>query len=92
MFKLRTQMFPVRYNFKNKFGNNLGCDLCKSDVDNQEHLLNCLVLKNRIPELKKNKKVKYSDIFGEVARAAKLFCKISKERQKIHDMLNINIF
>ena len=88
-------MFPVRNNFKNTFGNNLYCDLCKSDLDNQEHLLNCLVLKNRITELNRNKKVKYSDIFGtddEIVRAAKLFYKISKERETLHDLLNINIF
>ena len=94
MFKLRTRMVSVRCNFKNKYGNNLNCDLCKTNLDNQEHLLVCPVIKNSIPEFKKYKNVKYSDIFGtddEVVSAAKIFYKITQERERLHELLNISI-
>jgi len=41
LFQLRTRMFPVKENFKNKIkkqGQNLNCELCKTETDNQKTL------------------------------------------------------
>ena len=46
LFALRSKMYSVKNTFKNKFGNSdLYCDLCRSEVDNQEHLMDCEVVK-----------------------------------------------
>ena len=78
LFKLRTRMYPVKENFKNKmkkYGQNLHCEICKTEEDTQKRILQCHVLKTVIPELKTTK-VKYEDIFGNInkmVKAVKLF-------------------
>ena len=74
IFQLRTRMFPVKENFKNKVqqqGKNFNCEMCKINRDDQKHLLQCPILKNLVPELK-NTTVTYEDIFGDID---KLFVK-----------------
>ena len=34
LFQLRSRMFPVKCNFKNKFLEDLYCDLCRESTDN----------------------------------------------------------
>ena len=93
LFKLRTRMFPVKENFKNKIkkhGQNFNCEICKTEKDTQKHLLQCQVLKAIVPELN-DTKVKYEDIFGntnQMVKAGKLFKKVSKARIKILELLS----
>ena len=46
LFKLRTRMYNVKNNFKNMNNLNLTCDLCKAQICDQPHLLQCMVLQN----------------------------------------------
>ena len=39
LFNLRTRMYHVKANYKNKYLNNLTCDLCKSATSDQPHLM-----------------------------------------------------
>jgi hypothetical protein len=94
LFKLRTRMYQVRCNFKNQYGNNLTCQLCKQNLDQQSHLLECVVMKSLIPELK-NTSIKYEDIFGDVnkmSNAAELFLKITEQREEILNTLNSYLY
>ena len=81
LFKLRTYMYPVKTNFKNHAKQNktdLNCELCKSELDTQQQLFKCNVLKRIVPELSTTK-VKYQDIFRNVDKmvsAGKLLVKI----------------
>ena len=61
LFKARTNMLNVKWNF----GNKVLCPLCKLDDDTQEHLLVCILIKVRSPILMENKyQSKYSDIYS----------------------------
>ena len=65
---------------------NLICDLCNSQICDQEHLLQCNILKMKVPELDSNTKVKYSDIFGDIESiipAIKLMAKVIKRREEL---------
>ena len=44
------------------------CQLCKSEVDSQEHALSCIVLTKELNQEDKNtlQKVNYLDIFGDL--------------------------
>ena len=89
LFKLRTRMYQVKCNFKGLYTNNLTCDLCKSAICDQRHLLSCTVLQSLIPELKVTK-VKYHHLFGTIDQmvpAIKLFSKITEERDEVFQIL-----
>ena len=65
---------------------NMICDLCKSSTCDQRHLMVCSVLKEEVPELRSNTKVKYSDLFEsneKIVLAAKLFSAIDKKREEL---------
>ena len=96
LFQLRTRMYPVKVNFKNKVrrqGQNFNCEICKIEKDDQKHLLNCYVLKNLFPELK-GTKVKYDDIFGnninKMVKAGKVLHIVNKARKEILEMTSNN--
>ena len=61
LFKARTNMLNVQYNF----GQKKKCPLCKIKEDNQEHLIECLIIKIACPEIGYNTNVKYTDIFSD---------------------------
>ena len=91
LFSLRSRSYPVKANLKNKYRNDLLCNLCKSAISDQQHLLECLVLRRFVPELR-NTKVKYSDIFSpnlEAQLAAvKLFGLIDRQREIVLEALD----
>ena len=60
LFCLRTRMVEVKGNFPNKYGDDIGCKLCKVQVETQEHLLNCEEIKKDV-DIPLN--VAYEDIF-----------------------------
>ena len=84
-------MYNVKNNFKNQYGQALSCDLCKIEIDSQEHLLKCKVLEHLAPEIELRKHVQYAHIFGspsEVIQISKLFSKLCQEREKTLQMFN----
>ena len=73
-------------------GKDMNCEMCKLEIDSQEHLLECHVVKSILPELK-NTKVKYEDLFGSIEKIIpvwKLLEKISKAREDCLKMMTTN--
>ena len=91
LFKLRTRMYNVKANFSSMYNFNLLCDLCKSQICNQEHLLQCKVLTLSVPELSSNTEVKYHDIFKTTSKmvpAIKLLSKVTDVREELLEAKN----
>ena len=61
IFKARTRMLNVAYNF----GNKTKCPLCKIGEDNQKHLIECIVIKLNCHEISYNTDSQSEDIFTE---------------------------
>ena len=60
LFKFRTHMVNVSYNF----GGTQTCKFCNMDeLDSQEHMFNCIIMKIRCKELYNMIDVTYNDIF-----------------------------
>ena len=84
-------MYPVKANFKNKYKNDIFCEFCKIEISDQQHQMQCTVIKRFIPELISTK-VKYTDLFGNVERQldfVKLFTKITQQREVLKECLAI---
>ena len=83
--KLRTKMVDVKDNFKNKYQNNMNCELCGM-YENQEHLLDCDILILNCKELYNDSVVECNDIFGNERKqlpAVRLFQKVLDIKEKI---------
>ena len=85
LFKLRTNMAPVSSNFGDK---NKTCPACFIACDNQQHLIECVVIKCLNKTVLYNQaSVEYMDIFSEdlskLKEAAKIFAAALKTRQSI---------
>ena len=81
LFKLRTNMFDCKANFKYKYQQNLECSICYR-IDNQQHLLNC---ERTIVGIDLDD-VKYSDIFGSISqqiKVAKIMKKVITKRKQL---------
>ena len=93
LFALRSRSYPVKSNLKNKFKQNLACSLCASATCDQQHLMECVVLKQFVPELISTS-VKYSDLFSSSVdkqlAAVKLLDLIHKQRERLLETLNVN--
>ena len=78
-------MYNCKANFKNQFkGEFQFCELCKISADSQNHLMECHILVNCVPELRKNIDVKYEDIFKNVdnqVKTIKLLTKVIEVRE-----------
>ena len=78
-------MAEFRSNFKNKYENNQ-CKLCKSEMDEQQHMFYCQILIDNCKVLAENIEVEYEDIFSTKSKqykAIKLISKIWKVREKL---------
>ena len=78
-------MLEVKDNFKNKYKNDLYCDLC-GKYEDQQHLLTCQILIDNCKALYDDSTVQYEDIFcTEVKQlpAVKLFVIVLEVRQKL---------
>ena len=75
LFKLRCRMVNVGKNF----GRADKCKLCKIEDDSQQHLIECTKIKEKVPEVKRNTKVKHDHIYSksikEKIEVVKLFDK-----------------
>ena len=64
LFQLRTYSYNCKANFKNKYKDNLLCNFCNME-DNQEHLINCSIVN-------KDKSLEYRYIFGSIEEQVKI--------------------
>ena len=65
LFNLRCQSVRnIKDNFHQQFTNNLLCNLCKKEIDNQEHILQCHVLQEHIKW--NHEEIKYDQIYGSL--------------------------
>ena len=78
LFKLRTRMVDVKFNFKTQFGQNLTCNFCP-EMETQAHLLTCKQLIEGIDI----SDTEYDHIFLDVSKqekAATIYNKILRKR------------
>ena len=88
-FRARMRMISVSKNY----GGSSLCPLCKHDgvsgqvLDSQEHLLDCVILKQHVIEIRENVDIKHDDIYEEnsdvVRRAAELLYLATKKRAQL---------
>ena len=88
-FRARMRMLNV----SKHLGVNKYCPLCEDDVingkisDSQEHLMECLKIKEQVPEISQNVIVNHDDIYGDnvgdIKRAAELLHLARKMRTKL---------
>ena len=89
LHSLRSRSVNVKVNYKQKYLENLLCSLCKKESDDQEHIINCEVLKKLI----KSREVVienciYDDIFADhqkQKRITHLFYKFLEIRNNLLD-------
>ncbi len=67
LFSLRSKTVRgVKNNFRKMYNGYILCPLCGIEVDTQEHMLKCIVVKSIIPELNSSK-VDMSQIYGSLS-------------------------
>ena len=80
-----------RCNFSSKYKDNLSCPVClvESESDDQQHILNCNILKKKLrTKITANNRVAYSDIFGDVIKQKEvtfLFMQLLTIREELLD-------
>ena len=88
LFKFRTRMVEVRKNFRNKY-DNLFCQLCKVEEEDQYHLFNSQNILDNCDALAENIEIEYEDIFSTTPKkqekVAKLLIKMWDTREKSID-------
>ena len=94
LFALRTNYIECKFNFKNKYGSvDLNCPLCNQHVDNQESMLSCPVIVQKLNSIDiVTENFKYDDIYSSDTRKQKVitdvFMKIIEIRK---DLLEHNL-
>ena len=98
MFKWRTRMMNFKMNFKNG-SIELQCPLGCTELDRQDRILYCSILKAHLPKLESTS-IKYEDIFSKniakLKETAELLNIAFTKREKLIEMRqmlkNLNIF
>ena len=84
---LRSRSINVKNNFSSKYRNDMSCPLCSTGRDDQQHILDCSVLKKKlVTKEAANNKVVYEDIFEDYLRQKEvthLFAKLLKIRNSL---------
>ena len=66
---LRARYINVKANFSSRFLNNMLCPLCKTERDDQPHILDCPVLKRKFKSTETlTDKNQYQDIFADLKK------------------------
>ena len=78
MFKLRTRMTKVGYNY----GKKVLCPLCLNHEDSQEEMLECVILKLQCKELYQKNDEKYDDFFPQILTKYTKYRKFSKSASR----------
>ena len=84
LFKARTRMLNVKSNF----GNKSTCPICTLKIDNQSHLLECVVIKLNSPQVFENRdKCEYEDIYStdvsKLKNVANIIYEAIRTREKL---------
>ena len=93
LFNLRCRSVNTfKENFHSKFGQFPPCDVCKKNVDSQEHALECEVIRKELTmtETDKIKHIKYDQIYGDTDaqyEITTMFQKILTIRQRLRETL-----
>ena len=86
---LRSRSINVKNNFSSLHRNDMSCPLCYTGIDDQQHILDCDVLKKKMKTNEAaNNKVVYEDIFADYRKpkeATHLFAKLLKIRNTLVD-------
>ena len=88
MFAVRSRMTNVKRNFINKFNQNLSCTLGCEVEENQEHLLDCKFLIDKLEDKSILAECEYSEVFGNIdqqIKMCKIFSKILKIKEELVD-------
>ena len=87
---LRSRSINVKHNFSSKYRNDMSCPLCSTGRGDQQHILDCSILKNKLETNEAaNNKVVYEDIFEDYLRQKEvthLFAKLLKIRNSLLDI------
>ena len=77
-------MTDMKNNYKNKY-ENITCNLCKKEIDQQSHLFYCEVLIQNCKSLAENCEIEYEDIFSKdkQSQAIDLISEIWMVREKL---------
>ena len=73
----------IKTNFHTYYKDNMNCNLCETNIDNQEHCMNCPKLLHKIKFNKEH--IKYNHIYGsleEQREVARLFLDLLKCREE----------
>ena len=74
----------IKNNFHTLYKTNLQCELCKINIDNQEHCITCPKIATIIPANKSH--IRYEHVFGNVNEQgdmARLYLQLLKVREKL---------
>ena len=72
---LRARCVNVKANFSSRYTNNMLCPLCKTERDDQPHILECQVL---------NKKFKSTETLTDTSQYQDIFADIKKQKGITH--------
>ena len=92
LFSLRTRMFDVKTNYRNKYQYNMQCRLCddKSEEESEKHLLKCSKIVQQCTNFDISN-AKYEDIFSDdidkQISIAKIYTFALKTRAKLLNIL-----
>ena len=78
-------------NVQNNFGQHTKCPLCKTEEDDQKHLIECLVIKIHCPDILNNVDSDFKDIYSDEIEKqndiSKLIDIAMKKRNQLMNML-----
>ena len=87
LFKLRTRMVEVEDNFRNSHTENMWCRLCHLFTENQQHLLECPVIRVNLKDIIKFQELDIKMIFGKICNQEKLVKSYHTILQKRNDLI-----
>ena len=74
-------------NVGSNFGRKDTCKLCKMELDNQEHIIQCSKIKDEVSEVRQNYIIKHDDIYSKSFQkkkaAVKLYAVALRKRKEI---------
>ena len=83
MFKARTGMLPVGFNF----GEKIPCFVCEMSDDTDRHLLECALLKMASNDLLENSESVFDDIFSTDMKKVAKVSKLIRSALRIRELL-----
>ena len=86
IFKARTGMLPVGFNY----GKKIPCPLCQMNDDTDLHLIKCPITKFYCPDLIENTEYKFEDIYSEELSRLSIISKLIQSALRTREeLLNV---